>query len=252
MFGVVVPYGPVAEIHEFGRSYRERFAPGAFQRSISERGNKVRLLVSHDTRKLPIGRATELHEQPDGLRASFAIAATRDGDDALELVRSGTVDAFSVGFRPIRHRIDGDVTVRTEAALMEVSLVGFPAYEGAVVGGVRHNLGAPALSVDIASRRLDLLVRSAWPDLALRADDKDKKKPYGDDIPYGDPGYLEDGKARYPLDSERHVRAAWSYINQDKNAKQYTPEQLARIKAKIKAAAKRFGIDLNDDENESK
>ena len=247
VYGCCVPYGVETEIQELGRRYTERFAPGAFSRSIRERGSKVRLLVSHNTRTLPIGKATELYEQPDGLRASFAIAATRDGDDALELVRSGTVDSFSVGFRPIRDRQENGVTVRVEAALYEVSLVGFPAYPGALVGGVR-SADRPAVSVDVMARRLDLVLAQAWPDLAsIRAASKeDAKGPHGD-VVYADPGYQEDGKKRYPLDTEKHVRAAWSYINQAKNQKPYTPEQLAKIKSKIKAAARKLGIDISDD-----
>lgn len=138
VYGTVVPYGAVAEVSDGGsRPYRERFEFGAFDRSIRERGSKVRLFTGHETRKLPIGRAVELHERSEGLHAAFEIAATRDGDDALELVRSGVVDSFSIGFRGIRERIDGDVVVRIEAALMEVSLVGLPAYAGAAVAGVR-------------------------------------------------------------------------------------------------------------------
>ncbi|WP_169812633.1 phage major capsid protein [Nocardia acidivorans] len=152
IYGRVVPYGEPAEIRESGVTYTERFAPGAFSRSIAERGGKVRLFAVHETRRLPIGRATELTEQADGLYGSFAVAATREGDDALELVRSGIVDAFSIGFRPIRQRHESGVTVRTEAALIEVSLVGMPAYEGAQIHGVR--------SADTHAR-LTALVRSA-------------------------------------------------------------------------------------------
>jgi peptidoglycan hydrolase-like protein with peptidoglycan-binding domain len=72
--------------------------------------------------------------------------------------------------------------------------------------------------------------------------------PYGpkSQVEYADPGYQSDGKARYPLDSEEHCRAAWSYINQTDNAAKYTPDQLARIKAGIKAAGKKYGIDFAD------
>ena len=42
---------------------------------------------------------------------------------------------------------------------------------------------------------------------------KSANKPYGK-VSYADPGYQEDGKARYPIDSAAHCRAAWSYINQ--------------------------------------
>ncbi|HEV2257041.1 MAG TPA: DUF6582 domain-containing protein, partial [Streptosporangiaceae bacterium] len=54
------------------------------------------------------------------------------------------------------------------------------------------------------------------------------KAPYGAAVPYADPGYLDangkpakggNGVKRYPIDP-KHVRAAWSYINQAKNAKQ--------------------------------
>jgi HK97 family phage prohead protease len=154
VFGRAVPYGEVVEINEYGDIYRERFERGAFARSIRERGSKIKLFTGHDTRRLPVGRAVELVERMDGLHASFDIASSRDGDDALELVRSGVVDAFSIGFRPMQHRMDGDVVVRTEAALMEVSLVGLPAYPGAEIAGVRSQLVIP---LAVAERRLRLL-----------------------------------------------------------------------------------------------
>jgi hypothetical protein len=55
---------------------------------------------------------------------------------------------------------------------------------------------------------------------------------------YADPGYQSDGKRRYPIENERHIRAAWSYINEPKNATPYTGDQLKRIKDKIVAAWK--------------
>ena len=74
--------------------------------------------------------------------------------------------------------------------------------------------------------------------------------PYGD-VAYADPGYQKDGKKRYPIDSADHVRAAWSYINQVGNASQYTAEQLASIKSRIRAAAKHFGIQIADDQQQN-
>jgi HK97 family phage prohead protease len=72
-----------------------------------------------------------------------------------------------------------------------------------------------------------------------RASDPDK--PYGD-VTYADPGYQGDKKKRYPLDSEDHCRAAWSYINMPKNAAKYSPDEVARIKSRILAAGKKYGI----------
>jgi HK97 family phage prohead protease len=85
------------------------------------------------------------------------------------------------------------------------------------------------------------------PDFTARAP---VSKPYGD-VPYGDPGYLDadgnqasksgkPGVARYPLTSDK-VMAAWTYINQAKNAGQYTAAQLAAIKGRVKAAMAKFG-----------
>jgi hypothetical protein len=73
-----------------------------------------------------------------------------------------------------------------------------------------------------------------------KAGKKTPDAPYGEDTPYADPGYQEDGKKRYPVDTEAHVRAAWSYVNQDKNAKQYSSGDLAKVKAKIVAAWKKL------------
>ena len=70
--------------------------------------------------------------------------------------------------------------------------------------------------------------------------------PYGD-VSYADPGYLSDKKKRYPIDTEAHVRAAWSYINQSKNVTQYSAAQARRIKSRIKTAAKKFNINIQEE-----
>lgn len=70
------------------------------------------------------------------------------------------------------------------------------------------------------------------------------KMPYGD-VEYADPGYQKDGKKRYPIDTAEHCRAAWSYINHPHNESMYTPQQVAEIKSKIRAAAKKLGVDIS-------
>jgi hypothetical protein len=62
-------------------------------------------------------------------------------------------------------------------------------------------------------------------------------KPYGD-VEYADPGYQDDKKKRYPIDTEKHIRAAWSYISKPRNAGKYSADELKRIKDKIIAAWK--------------
>lgn len=161
VYGIAVPFGQVAEVSDGAGSYRETFVQGAFSRTLSERGDRVKLLANHDHRRFPIGRPTLLREDTAGLYMEAKISATRDGDEALELIRDGVLDRFSVGFRPIRHRNTADrVVERLEVALGEVSVVALAAYDGAVLAGVRS---APSVSlpVDLARRRLDLLLK-AW------------------------------------------------------------------------------------------
>lgn len=57
-------------------------------------------------------------------------------------------------------------------------------------------------------------------------------------IEYADPGYQRDGKERYPIDTESHIRAAWAYINRPGNSTKYRPDQLRRIRTAIIAAWK--------------
>jgi HK97 family phage prohead protease len=70
-----------------------------------------------------------------------------------------------------------------------------------------------------------------------------KAKPYGD-VEYADP---KNGK--YPINNADRARAAWSYINMPKNAAQYPMNgvTLSEVKDRIRAACKRFGIDVSAD-----
>lgn len=63
------------------------------------------------------------------------------------------------------------------------------------------------------------------------------KQPYGP-VKYADPGYQKDKKSRYPLDVEKHIRAAWSYIHMPKNAAKYSTNQVASIRGEIEKAWK--------------
>jgi hypothetical protein len=70
------------------------------------------------------------------------VSQTREGDEALTLINDGVVDAFSVGFNPIKEReVQPGHIERTEVGLGEVSVVAFPAYAEAAIGGVRSELG---------------------------------------------------------------------------------------------------------------
>lgn len=60
--------------------------------------------------------------------------------------------------------------------------------------------------------------------------------------------YADKKNRKYLIDTHDHTKAAWSYINMPKNAAKYTADELKDIKANIKKAAKKFGIEINDHE----
>lgn len=55
---------------------------------------------------------------------------------------------------------------------------------------------------------------------------------------YGDVTFADPKNKKYPIDTAAHVRAAWSYINQEKNASKYKAEDLKTIKDRIVSAWK--------------
>jgi HK97 family phage prohead protease len=104
-------------------------------RSIANRAGKVRCYAPrHDTE----WGSSDVHESGDGLLGEFVVNAGDPGDLLLEDCRNGYLCALSCGFSPVEAgRGDDGVREVREAKLVEVSLVGVPAYEGAAMLSVR-------------------------------------------------------------------------------------------------------------------
>lgn len=139
VYGIAVPFDREAMVNDGYGPYREVFRMGAFKKTIRENGGRVKFLANHK-RDNPIGKAISLREDATGLVGEFRVSKTPEGDNALELVRDGVFDSFSIGFAKVpgkdREGKDGLVE-RLEVKLREVSILAFPAYEGALVAGVR-------------------------------------------------------------------------------------------------------------------
>jgi HK97 family phage prohead protease len=142
--GICVPYNVEQRIHA---GLTEVFLPGAFD-GVTRAAHRVKLLMGHDSKGLPLGRATTLREDASGLYGEFRVSKTDIGDQALELVRDGVLTNLSVGFQPLKdnRRRDG-IVERVKAHLAEVSLVTFGAYgEKAAVAAVREVIEKPNLA----------------------------------------------------------------------------------------------------------
>jgi hypothetical protein len=61
---------------------------------------------------------------------------------------------------------------------------------------------------------------------------------------YGDVTFADPTNNKYPIDTEKHVRAAWSYINKGDNAAKYKKDEVELIKSRIVKAAKKFDINI--------
>jgi hypothetical protein len=158
IFGLAAPFNKPARIHEHGRTFDETILPGAFARTIAARARKVPLFAQHQSTRLPLGPVQTLEESIDGLVVTARLSATRDADEVRELVRDGALGAFSIGFSPVREAWSRDDSRRElyEVKLHEISVVALPAYEDALIAGVRSELHAPQPSMELLTRRLAL------------------------------------------------------------------------------------------------
>ena len=122
--GRLVPFDEQIKIG----GHEERFDPGAMNarpmvKFLHEHGEVIGKMVDQETRS-------------EGEYATFKVSNTRTGDDVLELARDGVL-GLSVGFVPVESRSDGRAKVHTKVDLVEVSAVGFPAFEGSQITSVR-------------------------------------------------------------------------------------------------------------------
>lgn len=122
------------------------------------------------------------------------------------------------------------------------------------IGGALTALGVTGAHGPVAARQGE--EEESGPDSSDVDDDTDgsrsAKAEKKDEGKYGDVAYADEKNKKYPIDTEEHARAAWSYINQEKNASEYSADELKEIRAKIIAACKKFGIEISDDSKDSK
>jgi hypothetical protein len=80
-----------------------------------------------------------------------------------------------------------------------------------------------------------------------KIDRRDDVNPDSGEEKYGDVNFADPTNKKYPIDTPEHVRAAWSYINHRDNAAKYKKEEVATIKGRIKAAAEKHGVEIDED-----
>jgi len=119
---------------------RDMVMPGAFARTLKQRGiRRVPMLFQHDPAE-PVGVWLDLTEDFRGLRArGRLIPDVAWARELTALIRAGAIDGLSIGFRTVKGRIDPASRVRKlmDVDLWEISIVTFPLLSGARVRAVK-------------------------------------------------------------------------------------------------------------------
>ena len=162
--GLAVPYGQ--EIELMG-NMKERFEPGAID-GVED----VKLFYGHEE---PIGKVIEGRDTPEGYEIVARISDTPRGNEVYTLLQDDVLNRFSVGFFPVVDRKEGQTIVRELVDLKEVSVVPFPAFEGAKITEVRSEAEPQAEPADetpieteseTMSENIELDVRSVQDEVA--------------------------------------------------------------------------------------
>jgi HK97 family phage prohead protease len=127
--GLAVPYGQEIELTG---NLKERFEAGAIK-TIED----VKLFYGHEE---PIGKVLEGRDTDEGFEIVAKISDTVRGNEVYTLLQDGVLNRFSVGFFPVKDRKEGQTIVRELVDLKEVSVVPFPAFEGAKITEVRSEI----------------------------------------------------------------------------------------------------------------
>ena len=125
IMGVAVPWNTDAVVSD---GTKVRFAKD----SLPTDGKAPKLIESHDMAQIR-GLVTERRSTDAGMEFTAKIAATRAGDDALELLKMGAIDSVSVGVNPTKWHYEDDTMVITAGDWTELSLVAVPAFSGAEI-----------------------------------------------------------------------------------------------------------------------
>lgn len=175
--GLAVPYGVEIELFD---GYFETIAPGSLA-ARDDDATSLKLFYRHDE---PIGLITSVSETAEGIEIEARFSDTQAARDAYQLVRDGVIDRLSIGFIPLAYERTEDEaglhTTITSLDLREVSLVPFPAYDGATVTEVRNqptperthpmtDAPAYALASDLDDLRADITAMEQRATLAATA-----------------------------------------------------------------------------------
>jgi hypothetical protein len=121
-------------------SYRDIVVKGAFNRTINNNSNRVKVLWQHDISE-PIGKPIMMAEDEKGLHVKAKLClGTEKGRQCFELMKDGVINELSIGYDTIQDEYDSKNRIRylKEVRLWEFSAVTFAANDMAKVNNVKR------------------------------------------------------------------------------------------------------------------
>ena len=83
--------------------------------------------------------------------------------------------------------------------------------------------------------------------MTTKIDRREDVSPKEGEHEYGDVKFADPVNNKYPIDTDEHIRAAWSYINHNDNAAKYDKDEVKTIKDRIMKAAKQHDVEIDPD-----
>ena len=145
LVGYAAVFGEDTVIDSWEGKFIERVAPGAFRKTLKERGDQVKVLFNHgmdpQIGDKPLGKPSVMREDEKGLYVEVPLDDTSYNADIKALLRSGALDGMSFRMTVLEDKWDQPEAGLPERTIKQIRLyefgpVTFPAY-AATQAGVR-------------------------------------------------------------------------------------------------------------------
>ena len=166
-------------------SYGDVIAPGCFADSLAEhrrKGTSPVMLWSHDQSQ-PVGTWTSIIEDGTGLAVKGQLVLkTRAGAEAYELLKAGSVNGLSIGYREIKGtNLPGGIRRLDAVDLQEISIVALPAASDARIFSVKSEVNARWLTQVLRDAGLSKgmavgIVQNGWRGAIDEADEAEARQ----------------------------------------------------------------------------
>ena len=125
--GVAIYWDRASRVSDNGKDfYQEAFTSRSTDKQLNERTNPFPLGFLHPwstgaSDKRPLG-SVQFQRSAEGLIFEAVLSKTQAADEMLELVKDRAVTDVSIGFQAYKQSRKGDLVLRTEIGLRELSL----------------------------------------------------------------------------------------------------------------------------------